>query len=394
MLLPPLLRHTGPGGNGCLFAALAAGGALDDMASRGITGLHVSTVDNIACRLGDPLFTGLCAARRAHVASKVVRKAGPRESVGLLALRRAAGGGGAASSLQLTAVEYSELDEATASAVDPSTGRLAFDAGNACIHYFSLPFLRAAAAAAAASPARPTAVGTAVVDPADPSTWALPRLRYHAALKLVPRVAPDGSGRTLTRAELEAAGPAGKGVKLEALAFDTFPEVPLPAALVVEVDRAAEFAPIKNAPSQGAVDTPDTARALLSALHARWLRDAGATVVGDDGGDARVEVHPLVSYAGEGLGALAGRTLHAPLLVAPAGILRGPVDASVGDATGAGIGGHASPVSRSFGHTHTVSAAVSVVLVAPELPQAAAPVKAAPATADGVVVGCNFAAGE
>jgi hypothetical protein len=227
----------------------------------------------------------------------------------------------------------------------------------------------------------------------------------------VPRVAPDGSGRTLTRAELEAAGAAGKGIKLEALAFDTFPAVPLPAALVVEVDRAQEFAPIKNAPRPGAVDTPETARSLLSALHARWLRDAGATVVGDGDGssaDARVEVHPLVSYAGEGLGALAGRTLTAPLLVAPAGVLRGPVDASVGGAEGGsgGSGGSsqlAGPVSRSFDHTHTVSAAVSVVLVVPELPvpsaQAAAVAEApggkpARTTADGIVVGCNMAAGE
>jgi UDP-N-acetylglucosamine/UDP-N-acetylgalactosamine diphosphorylase len=169
---PNVTLAAGPGGNGCLFAALADGGALDDQAARGVTGVHVSTVDNIACRLGDPLFTGLCVTRGVHVGSKVVRKACPTESVGLLALQHAGGTGGTAS-LSLTAVEYSELDEATATAVDPSTGRLAFDAGNACIHYFSLPFLRAAAAATAAAAAGAGAGPTtaaAAVDPRDPST--------------------------------------------------------------------------------------------------------------------------------------------------------------------------------------------------------------------------------
>jgi sodium-coupled neutral amino acid transporter 11 len=53
------------------------------------------------------------------------------------------------------------------------------------------------------------------------------------------------------------------------------------------------------------------ARALITRLHAGWLRAAGATLRGD----AEVEVSGAASYAGEGLEALAGRTLDTPLLV-------------------------------------------------------------------------------
>jgi len=35
----------------------------------------------------------------------------------------------------------------------------------------------------------------------------------------------------------------------------------------MEVSREEEFAPIKNKPAEGAVDTPDTARNLISKLH-------------------------------------------------------------------------------------------------------------------------------
>ncbi|KAK7249744.1 UDP-N-acetylglucosamine diphosphorylase [Aureococcus anophagefferens] len=60
-----------------------------------------------------------------------------------------------------------------------------------------------------------------------------------------------------------AAPAAPNGVKLERFIFDAFPHAaPFP---VLEGDRAADFAPVKNAP--GNADSPDTARALVSAAH-------------------------------------------------------------------------------------------------------------------------------
>ena len=71
------------------------------------------------------------------------------------------------------------------------------------------------------------------------------------------------------------------------------PPAPLCACIqvaVLEVERGEEFGPVKNAFGEGVVDSAETARELLLALHAKWRG-------GENG-----EVSPLDSYAGEGLG--------------------------------------------------------------------------------------------
>jgi UDP-N-acetylglucosamine pyrophosphorylase len=105
---------------------------------------------------------------------------------------------------------------------------------------------------------------------------------------------------------------ANNGIKLESFIFDVFPAAKKMA--VLEIDRSEEFSPVKNAPGS-AEDSPDTARAIVGALHRKWLLAAGAEVEGA----GQVEVSAAVSYAGEGLSALAGRKLAAPLLLLRAG---------------------------------------------------------------------------
>ena len=143
------------------------------------------------------------------------------------------------------------------------------------------------------------------------SRRALPRADDERTPSLCAQSIPvaDASGATMDKAAMAAAfGGVPNGIKLESFIFDVFPAAQRMAAL--EVERAAEFSPVKNAPGS-AEDSPDTARALLSALHRGWLAAAGARVEGD----GLVEVSAAASYAGEGLESLAGATLRAPLLV-------------------------------------------------------------------------------
>ena len=79
---------------------------------------------------------------------------------------------------------------------------------------------------------------------------------------------------------------------------------------VLQIAREGEFSPVKNAPG-AAEDSPDTARALLGALHAGWARAAGARVEGD----GVLEIAGEVSYEGEGLEALRGVAIATPALV-------------------------------------------------------------------------------
>ena len=74
----------------------------------------------------------------------------------------------------------------------------------------------------------------------------------------------DAAGR-----RIEPAAP--NAIKFERFIFDLMPEAQ--RAIVVEVDLAEAFAPLKNA-SGAKADTPETVREQLLALHRGWLRQA------------------------------------------------------------------------------------------------------------------------
>ncbi|CAN1828535.1 UDP-N-acetylglucosamine diphosphorylase 1 [Linum perenne] len=258
----PFRVSKAPDGNGGVYSALKSSRLLDDMASRGIKYIDCYGVDNALVRVADPTFVGYFIDKGVSAAAKVVRKAYPQEKVGVF-VRRGKGG-------PLTVVEYSELDQSLASAVNQQTGRLRFCWSNVCLHMFSLDFLNQVANGLEKD-----------------ST-------YHLAEKKIASI----HGFTI-------------GYKLEQFIFDAFPYAPSTA--LFEVLREEEFAPVKNANGSN-FDTPDSARLLVLRLHTRWVVAAGGFLTHSVPLYATgVEVSPLCSYAGENLEAICrGRTFHAP----------------------------------------------------------------------------------
>ncbi|KAL4278701.1 hypothetical protein GQ457_03G000510 [Hibiscus cannabinus] len=251
-----------PDGNGGVYSALKSSRLLEDMATRGIKYVDCYGVDNALVRVADPTFLGYFIDKGVAAAAKVVRKAYPQEKVGVF-VRRGKGG-------PLTVVEYSELDQSLASAINQQTGRLRFCWSNVCLHMFNLDFLNL------------------VANGLEKDSI------YHLAEKKIPSI----HGYTM-------------GLKLEQFIFDAFPYAPSTA--LFEVLREEEFAPVKNVNGSN-YDTPDSARLLVLRLHARWVAAAGGFLTHSVPLYATgVEVSPLCSYAGENLESICrGRTFHAP----------------------------------------------------------------------------------
>ncbi|KAF9820041.1 hypothetical protein IEO21_01703 [Rhodonia placenta] len=252
-----------PDGNGGLYAALrkplspsAPRTVLSDLAARKIQYVHSYCVDNCLVKVADPVFLGYCIQKQADCAAKVVPKAYPTESVGVVARRGD----------KYSVIEYSEISKEQAERRDPKTGELAFRAGNIANHFYTTAFLNSTA------------------DFED-------ELAFHIARKKIPFVDATGAAAKPT---------TPNGMKLELFVFDVFPFTRHFA--VLEVARNEEFSPLKNAPGTGS-DDPQTSRRDLLSQHRRFLERAGAKVA-----DAvEIEVSPLVTYAGEGLDATKGK---------------------------------------------------------------------------------------
>ncbi|KAJ7269419.1 UDP-N-acetylglucosamine diphosphorylase [Mycena haematopus] len=255
-----------PDGNGGLYAATRSPlspedkshTVLTDLAHRKILYVHAFGVDNCLVRVADPVFLGYSIKKQADCASKVVPKSSPTESVGVVACRGD----------KFSVVEYSEISQEQAERRDPETGELSFRAGNIVNHFYTTTYLNKVEAFEE-------------------------ELAFHIARKKIPHVDLESG---------EAVKPAKpNGMKLEMFVFDVFPYTE--RFSVLEVVREDEFSPLKNAPGTGS-DDPETSRRDLIAQHRRFLEQAGATV--QDG--VEIEISPLVSYAGEGLESVKGKT--------------------------------------------------------------------------------------
>lgn len=253
----------GPNGNGGCFPALKHSGALDDMRRRGVEWVFIYSVDNALVRVCDPEFLGFARASNLPAASKAVAKVSPQERVGVFCRRDG----------RPSVIEYSEMSEESCAA-RAADGELLYGAANIAVHLFRRDFLEEHAAAA---------------------------LPWHVAHKKIPFVAVDAAQGGTPGGLVTPATP--NAFKFELFMFDLFPLAPDMA--VLNVEREAEFAPVKNKSGEGVADSPDTARALILNLHRRWAETAGVPAAALAGHD--VEVSPLTSYAGEGLTAASFR---------------------------------------------------------------------------------------
>lgn len=242
-----------PDGNGGLYRAIKDNNLLQDFEKRGIKHLYMYCVDNVLSKLADPVFIGFSIKHKFDLATKAVRKRDAHESVGLIATKDG----------KPCVIEYSEISPELATERDDN-GLLKLRAANIVNHYYSVELLKR-----------------------ELDRWC-ENMPYHIAKKKIP-IYDNKTGQYIKPTE-------PNGIKLEQFIFDIFPSVPLTKFGCLEVDRAREFSPLKNA-SGSANDNPETSKAAYLELGTSRLRAAGAHV--KDG--VHVEVSSKLSYAGENL---------------------------------------------------------------------------------------------
>lgn len=236
-----------PDGHGGALRILLEDGALSWFRSQGVDTLYYFQIDNPLLPVPDPAFIGHHLERGADFTTKVVRKTGPEERMGVFANVDGV----------MRIVEYIDLPAELARETDDQ-GRLLFWAGNMAVHAIDLPALETRFGSGLSLPYHVARKPAEVIDPSDPT----------------------GPPRSATVC------------KMETFIFDAIPLMNRP--LVVECERGQEFAPVKA--SEGA-DTPERARQMMVHRAASWLESAGVDVPRGSGGAPRhpVEISPLTA---------------------------------------------------------------------------------------------------
>ncbi len=236
-----------PDGHGGSLKALVESGSLRDMQRRGITTISYFQVDNPLVKPFDPVFIGLHSLTCSEMSTKVATKADDLEKVGNVCLVDD----------HVTVVEYSDFPAELAHARDEH-GRRVFDAGNLAIHLLDVSF----------------------VDRVVAKSFQMP---FRRAEKVVPYVDEAGVVQMPERPN---------AVKLETFVFDVLPLARNP--LVLEVDRAEEFSPVKNSTGPDSLESSKRDQVLRAC---RWLEDAGVSVPRDGRGEPDLVVAISPTFA-------------------------------------------------------------------------------------------------
>ncbi|MBP5639239.1 MAG: UDPGP type 1 family protein [Victivallales bacterium] len=242
-----------PNGHGGSFAALYDSGAIADMEKRGITILSYWQVDNPLICVTDPLFIGLHDLTGSDMSSRALIKRDPMEKLGHFCYLDG----------KLVIVEYSDMPMALLQQKD-ADGQLTYRAGSPAMHVISRDFIR---------------------NIAEGNTDFVP----HVAHKKVPCLNEEG---------IVIKPDSPNAIKLEFFLFDALPLAKNP--LILEVERAEQFAPVKNAEGD---DSPASCRAALNARAHRWLAEAGISVPEN----AVIELSPRTFADAEDVAANSGK---------------------------------------------------------------------------------------
>lgn len=205
----------GPDGNGGVFKALAASGALSDIENRGVGYVFFCGIDNALVKMCDPVFLGFAEQSGLPCASKSVLKRSPEENVGVFCRIKGRPG----------IIEYSELPQKLRYMLGED-GSLLYGDSNIVAHIIKTDALKKICESG---------------------------LPYHAAFKKAPFLNENGE---YINPDLPNA------YKFETFIFDAFSL--LPDMAILRVEREKEFAPVKN--SSGS-DSPETALKLFRENH-------------------------------------------------------------------------------------------------------------------------------
>jgi len=178
-------------------------------------------------------------------------------------------------------VEYSELSEAMANETLADGQTLRFNQGSILVFCVRSDFLMELATGSGGG--------------ADPTSL------YHRASKKITHFDLETSAEVIPSEE--------NGWKFELFLQNFLPRVEQGRLGVLTVDRASEFAPVKNAngPEGSAIfaDSPAMSRKMILAEHTRWLEPCESSGLNiDPATKGNIELSFLLSYAGENLESL------------------------------------------------------------------------------------------
>jgi UDP-N-acetylglucosamine/UDP-N-acetylgalactosamine diphosphorylase len=201
---------TSPNGNAGWFRSLVNAGLLEGVHEQGIEYLNIFAVDNVLQRIADPAFVGACMDRDVDVGAKVVAKAAPDESIGVMCLEDG----------KPSIVEYYEMTDEIMHSKNEK-GELAYRFGVILNYLFKVSALEE------------------ILNK---------ELPMHVVSKKIPHLNEKGE---LVKPD------APNGYKFEQLVLDMIHQ--LDSCLPYEVVREREFAPIKN---KTGIDSVESARKL------------------------------------------------------------------------------------------------------------------------------------